>query len=109
MAYIAGLIVAGLFFLALNYFTELTKSNKLTITAVLTAIIVSAIAFNAYSTAKNEKMMQAVLKYKQSKTIRCSGTDINKSTYTLSIGTYTFIGKENTPNYAQMISASTCE
>ena len=35
--------------------------------------------------------------------------DINNTDYTISIGTYTFIGKKDTPNYGQMISASTCE
>jgi hypothetical protein len=54
-------------------------------------------------------MLGAVLKFKQSKTIDCKGIDVNNSNYTLSIGTYTFIGKKDTPNYDQMISASTCK
>ena len=109
MAYIAGLVIVGFFFLSLHYFTELTKSQKITISAVVLAVILSAIAYNAYSTSQRDKMLNVVLKFKQSKTVHCNGTDVNNSEYTLSIGTYTFIGKKDTPNYGQMISASSCE
>ncbi len=109
MAYIAGLVIVGLLFLSLHYFTELTKSQKLMISAIVLAIILSAIAFNAYSSSQRDIMLNAVLKFKQSKTVSCNGVDVNNSNYTLSVGTYTFIGKENTPNYGQMISASSCK
>ncbi len=109
MAYIAGLVIVGFFFLSLHYFTELTKSQKAIVTAIVLVIVLGAIAFNAYSTAQREKMLNVVLKFKQSKTVHCNGVDVNNSNYTLSTGTYTFIGKKNTPNYAQMISASSCE
>ena len=109
MAYLAGLVIVGLFFLALHYFTELTKYQKAAVTAIVLAIVMSAIAFNLYSESQREKMMSVVTKFNQNKTVNCSGVDVNNSNYSLSIGTYTFIGKENTPNYAQMISASDCE
>ncbi len=109
MAYIAGLVIVGFFFLALHYFTELTKHQKVIITAVILAFVLGAIAFNTYSSSQRDKMMSVVTKFKQSKTVKCNGIDVNNSDYTLSIGTYTFIGKENTPNYGQMISASSCE
>lgn len=109
MAYIAGLVIVGFFFLTLHYFTELTKSQKSMITAVILIIVLSAIAFNAYNNAQTNKMLNVVMKFNQNKTIKCSGIDVNSSNYTISIGTYTFIGKENTPNYGQMISASSCE
>ena len=109
MAYIAGLIIAGLFFVALHYFTELNKQQKLVITASVLLLILSAIAYNTYSSMQRDQMMSAVLKFKQGKTIKCDENDINSSNYTLSIGTYTFIGKKGTPNYAQMISASSCQ
>lgn len=109
MAYIAGLVVVGLFFLALHYFTELTRHQKTLVTAIVLAIVLSAIAFNAYSSSQRENMMSVVMKFNQHKTVTCNGIDVNDKDYTLSIGTYTFIGKENTPNYGQMISASTCE
>ncbi len=109
MAYIAGLVIVGLLFLSLHYFTELKKSQKMMISAIVLVIILSAIAFNAYSASQRDKMLNVVLKFKQSKTVSCNGTDVNNSDYTLSTGTYTFIGKANTPNYGQMISASSCE
>lgn len=109
MTYIIGLIVVGLFFLTLHYFTELTRSQKTAVTAVVLFIVIFAIAFNSYNNAKTEKMLDAVTRFKQGKTIECSGVKVNDKNFTLSIGTYTFIGKENTPYYNQMISASTCE
>lgn len=109
MAYILGLVVVGLLFLTLHYFTELTKTQKVTVSAIVLAIVLAAIAFNTYSSSQTEKMMAVVTKYNQNKTVKCNGIDVNNTNYSLSIGTYTFIGKENTPNYAQMISASECE
>jgi hypothetical protein len=109
VAYIAGLIIVALFFFALHSFTELTKGQKIIISSVTLGIIFGAIAFNAYSSSQREKMMDVVLKFNQNKTVKCDGLDVNNSNYTLSIGTYTFIGKKNTPNYAQMISVSECK
>ena len=109
MAYIIGLVLVGLFFAVMHYFTELTKSQKSTATAVIFTVILSAILYNAYTESKQEKMMQVVIKYNQGKTVSCNGEDVNSSTHSLSVGTYTFIGLPNTPNYGQMISASTCE
>ncbi|PHQ65082.1 MAG: hypothetical protein COB99_06035 [Sulfurimonas sp.] len=109
MAYIAGLVIVGFFFLALHYFTELTRYQKTMITTVILVVVLSAVAFNAYSNSQRDKMLGVVTKFNQSKTVKCNGTEVNNSNYTISIGTYTFIGKENTPNYGQMISASTCE
>ena len=71
-------------------------------------MILSAIGFNKYNSAKQEEMMNVVLMYNQGKTINCNGLKVNKESYTLSIGTYTFIGKEGTKNYSKMLSASTC-
>ena len=109
MAYLAGLVLSALFFLALHYFTELTKSQKTLISATILALILSAVAFNSYSNSQRDKMLRVVTKFKQGKTIICNGVDVNNKIYTLSIGTYTFIGKKDTPNYAEMISASSCE
>ena len=109
MAYLAGIVIVGFFFLALHYFTELTSQQKLIISSVILAIILSAIGYNTYTSSQRDKMMNIVIKFKQNKTIICNGIDVNNSNYTLSVGTYTFIGKENTPNYGQMISVSSCE
>jgi len=109
VAYILGLVVVGLFFLALHYFTELTRFQKAIVTAAVLFLVIFAIAFNKYNDSQTQKMLDAVLKFNQDKTIICDGAEVSKKNFTLSIGTYTFIGKENTPNYGQMISASKCE
>ena len=109
MAYIAGLVVVSFFFLSLHYFTELSRSQKIIVTAIVLVIVLSAITFNAYSNVQRDKMLNTVMKFNQNKTVKCNDIDVNSTNYTLSIGTYTFIGKENTPNYGQMISASECE
>jgi len=109
MAYIAGLIIVGIFFIVLHYFTELSKSQKLTVTAVTLAVILAAIGYNKLNSSKRENMINVVTKFKQNKTVTCDGIDVNNKNYDLSIGTFTFIGKENTANYGRMISASDCE
>lgn len=109
MAYIAGLVVVALFFLALHYFTELTRSQKTVVTGIVLSIVLFAIAYNKYNGKRTQMMLDAVLRYNQNSTIICQGVEVNKENFTLSIGTYTFIGKENTPYYGQMISASKCE
>ena len=109
MAYIIGIVIVALLFLALHYFTEVTKFQKIIIVTTLTSIILSAVAYNNYSAQQREKMTNIVIKFKQNKTLKCNGFDVNSSNYTLSIGTYTFIGKKNKPHYGQMISVAECE
>ncbi len=109
MTYIIGLVVVGLFFLALHYFTDLKTSQKVAIAAIILAVISGAIAYNSYAYAQRDNMLNVAMKFNQNKTVHCNGVDVNNTNYTLSIGTYTFIGKENTPNYGQMISVSTCK
>ncbi len=109
MAYIVGFIVAGLFFSAMHYFTELNKLQKIMITIALLIFISGAIAFNAYSQRQRQIIETVVIKFNQNKTVDCDGIDVNSTNYTLSIGTYTFIGKKNTPFYGQMVSAYQCK
>ena len=93
----------------MHYFTELNMQQKLTIALILLGGITGAILYNNYTHAQQEKLLDIQTRYEQGKTIHCQGVDVNQSTHSLSIGTFTFIGKENTPYYAQMISASTCQ
>ncbi|HIM76106.1 MAG TPA: hypothetical protein EYM48_08075 [Campylobacterales bacterium] len=109
MTYILGLVVIGFFFLALHHFTEFDHMQKVYIIIIVLSILSVAVMYNEYNKQKNNKMLDSVLKYKQGQTISCDGKDVNSSLYTLSVGTYTFIGRENTPNYSEMISASTCQ
>ena len=109
MAYIVSFVLLVALFYILHYFTELTKMHKISITTILFIIIYSAIAYNTYQQEQSQKLLDIVTRYKQGKTITCNSRDVNAATYSLSIGTYTFIGKENTPHYAEMISATDCE
>jgi len=109
VAYILGLVVVGLLFLAIKYFTQLTKKQEIIVTIIVLTVIFGAIAFNSYSSSQRDQMMNVVLKFNQNKTVKCNGLDVNNSNYTLSVGTYTFIGRKDSPNYAQMISVSSCE
>ena len=108
MAYILGLVVVILLSLALHYFTELTKMQKISVASFVLAIVFSAIAYNKYSTSQREKMLSVVMKFHQHKNVECNGIKVNDTNFTISIGTYTFIGKKDTPNYTQMISVSEC-
>ncbi|MDK9693676.1 MAG: hypothetical protein OEL19_05450 [Sulfurimonas sp.] len=109
MAYLIGLVVVGLFFLVLHYFTELTQMQKSVVTGVALFFVLFALAFNTYTDAQRDKMLEVVTKFNQNGTIKCDTLDLNNTNFTLSIGTYTFIGKEKTPFHGQMISVSKCE
>ena len=109
MAYIFGLIIVTLFFVVLHYFTELTKSQKLSITAIILVIILSAITYNSYNTAQSQKLLEVVKKFEQNKTLLCDSKEVNSTNYDLSTGTYTFIGRKNSPYQGEMISATRCE
>jgi len=108
MAYIIGLFVVTLFFLALHYFTETTKHQKILITTTSFIVVLSAIAFNSYTEYQRKNMMNIVMEFNQNKTVSCNGLDINSSNFTLSIGTYTFIGKENNQYFGEMVGVLEC-
>ena len=109
MGYIYALAVIALLFIILHYFTELTQKQKILFAGSLSAFVLLAFLYNLYKTKEQEKMYAIITAYKQGKTIRRNGYDVNASNFSLSTGTYTFIGKKNTPYYAVMISAYGCE
>ena len=109
MSYIFGLVVVGLFFVALHYFTELKTAQKGGITLFFVLLVGGAIAFNEMQDAERAHLAAVELKYSQNKTIVCDGIDVNKSTFSFSVGTHTFIGRENTPHYNRMFSSGQCQ
>ena len=109
MGYITAIAIVLILFMLMHYFTELTHTQKITITATLLGFILFAWGYNLYKAKEREKMYDIVIKYKQGKTIHCDKYDVNATNFSLSTGTYTFIGKEKTPYYAVMISAYDCE
>lgn len=109
MTYIYGIIVIGVFFAALNYFTDLSHSQKWWVITAVLSILSIAVMFNEYSDSQSKKTLNIAMQFNQNKTVICQGLEINNTNYTLSTGTYTFIGKQNTPNYGQMLSVSDCK
>ena len=109
MAYILGLIIVIILFVILHYFTELSKKQMLITITIFLSLVLGAIFYNSVQNNKRDAMLNVVTSFKQNKNVTCNGDTINSKLYTLSIGTYTFIGKENTPNYGRMISVSECE
>lgn len=109
MAYIIGLVVIGVFFLALHYFTDLDNSQKWWVTTIVLSILAMAIMFNEYQNNLSEKTRSIATHFNQGKEITCNEKSVTNKLYTLSVGTYTFIGKENTPNAGEMISVSDCD
>jgi len=109
VGYITAIAIVLILFMLMHYFTELTHTQKITITATLLGFILFAWGYNLYKAKEREKMYDIVIKYKQGKTIHCGKYDVNATNFSLSTGTYTFIGKEKTPYYAVMISAYDCE
>ncbi len=109
MGYLYALILIALLFILLHYFTELTHTQKILFSGILVSFVLFAYLYNSYKAKEQQKMYDIVIRYKQGKTIHCGNYDVNKSTFSLSTGTFTFIGKENTPYYSVMISAYDCE
>jgi hypothetical protein len=109
VAYLYGLFIVALLLWAIHTFTELDKKQKSIIAALLVLFIAGAFSYNKYQDIQREKMLAVIVKYKQGKTILCDDREVNASNYSLSIGTYTFIGKKNTPHYAEMIDAYQCQ
>jgi hypothetical protein len=93
----------------MRYFTKFDIYQQMSIAVVILSILAVAVMYNEYTQQENQKTLDISLKYKQGKTIKCNGKDVNNTTYSLSIGTYTFIGRKGTPNAEEMISVSDCE
>jgi hypothetical protein len=109
MSYILGLTAVGVFFLVLHNLTELDNNQKSITVAVLVGLILSMYLFNLYSDSQRDKVTNIVLDYKQNKTLTCRGIDVNQTNFSYSVGTQTFIGRENTLHYGRLISATECE
>ncbi len=109
MSYIIGIAVVVLFFIVLHYFTELDHKQKFAITLGVAAVIGGAYAYNQMSDAARQHTIEIELKYQQGKNIKCEGLDINKTGFSYSVGTQTFIGREGTDHYSRMFDASICQ
>ncbi len=109
MSYILGLVAVGVFFLVLHNLTELDHKEKGIAVSVLLGLIFSMYLFNVYSDSARDKVTNIVLDYKQDKTLTCKDIKVNQKSFSYSVGTQTFIGREGTPHYGRLISAMECE
>lgn len=109
MAYILGLVVVGLFFAVMHFFTELNAKQKVTATVLVLLFVMSAIFYNLMQSTKADHVRAVMLHFNQGKNIKCGDIDVSKINFTLSIGTQTFIGKTESRHAGKMIQASGCE
>ncbi len=110
MGYIVAVVLIVLIVLIMHFFTELTTKQKTLVGVVFGSFVLFAYLYNTYTAQKEQQMLQAVLHFRQGKTIVCQdGIEVNSTNFNLSIGTYSFIGKRNTPYYSQMVSAWGCK
>lgn len=108
MAYLFGLIVLALLLVVLHYFTELNARQKGGVVLALALLIGGAIAYNNYTNAQSAHVRSIELRYNQGETIVCDGIEVNASTFSYSVGTQTFIGKEKSGHYNRMFHANGC-
>jgi hypothetical protein len=109
MSYILGLVAVGVLFLILHNMTELDKKQKTVFIIFLLGLIASMYLYNVYTDYQREKIIDIVLKYKQDKSLTCKGIKVDKTNFSYSVGTQTFIGLKGTPHYGRLISASECQ
>jgi len=108
MSYLLGIAAVGIFFLVLHNFTELGNREKGSVTAVLTLLIGAMYLYNVYTDSERDHITAMELKYQQGLNLTCNGIDVNKTQFSYSVGTQTYIGLEGTPHYGRLISASEC-
>jgi len=109
VTYIFGILIIGLFFLALHYFTDLNNSQKWWVTTIVLALLSIMVMFNEYQNQESQRLRAIAIAFNQGKIIQCDDKNVSNAFYTLSVGTYTFIGKDKTPHAGEMISASDCK
>ena len=109
MAYIFGLLIVVVFFGVMHFFTELKTKEKGVATLSLLSLIMGALFYNAVQSAQADHVRDVMLRYKQGKTLECGAFQVTNKSFTLSIGTQTFIGRTDSKYADQMVAAKGCE
>jgi len=109
MAYILGLVIVGLFFGVMHFFTELNVKQKMIATLLVLSFVMGALFYNSLQSQKAEQVRDVMLRYNQGKNIKCGDLDVTKINFSLSVGTQTFIGRQESTHAGVMVSASECE
>lgn len=109
MAYLLWFGIVALVFALLHYLTELSGKQKGIISLALALCVAGAIAYNIQSDRDRAHVIAIELKYQQGQTLLCQGIELNRSTFTYSVGTQSFVGNRGTPYYQQIINARECQ
>lgn len=109
MAYIFGLVIVTLFFGVMHFFTELNVKQKITATVLLLAFVMGALLYNNLQSTNAEHVRDVMLRYNQQKALQCGDLAVTKSEFSLSVGTQTFIGRQESTQAGKMVAASECE
>ena len=109
MAYILGLVIVALFFGVMHFFTELDVKQKMTATVLVLVFIMGALLYNNLQNSNAEHVRDVMLRYNQGENLRCGDLDVTKITFSLSVGTQTFIGRQESTHAGKMVAASECE
>ncbi len=109
MAYIIGLVVVALFFGVMHFFTEMSVKQKVTATVVVLSFVMGALFYNNLQNENAEHVRDVMLRYNQGDSIKCDALDITRENFSLSVGTQTFIGRQESTHAGKMIAASDCE
>ena len=109
MAYIYGLIIVALFFSVMHFFTELDLKQKVGATVLTLSFVMGALYYNTLQNEKAEHLRDVMLRFNQGKSLQCGDLEVDRKNFSLSVGTQTFIAREQTPYSGKMVAASECE
>ena len=84
MAYIFGIIVLLLLFVVLHFFTEISAKQKSITVGILALLIAGAYGYNYMSEQERLHVEHVILEFKQHKTLKCDGIDVNSTLFSYS-------------------------
>ena len=108
MSYLYIVAVIALLYALMHFFTEMNHGQKLAVSALLLLVVGGAVTYNRSVDATQEHVRDVILKFNQHQSLDCGGVEVNDRTFTLSVGTQSFIANEGTPHAGQIFEASGC-
>ena len=108
MSYVYVAAVIALFYAGMHLFTGMSHRQKLAAAGTLLLIVAAAVAYNRSVDASQEHIRAVILKFNRHQTLDCSGVEVNDRTFTLSVGTHSFIANEGTTHAGQIFDAAGC-
>jgi ADP-ribosylglycohydrolase len=108
MSYLYVVAVIVLLYAVMHFFTEMTHRQKLSVASAMLLVIAAALVYNHLTDASQEHVRAVILKFNQHQTLECGGRKVDDKSFTLSVGTQSFIANQGTPYAGQIINASGC-